>query len=322
MTKFSSQAREKTVREPRLRDTDVSEVAHGTNGRKVPQLGPQHTEFDEPQRLGDLLVNEAKISPAERDRILEYARKKGLKFGEAAIKLKLVSKTDIQHSVAAQFDYPFLKKGEGGHSDNLWTAYAPFSAAGKKLRNLRTQLLLHWEQSEHGALVVVSPDNAELSSLVAANLAVTFSQSGSSTLLVDGNLQEGGQRKLFSLDHDSGLSLVLLNRLPLERAIQRLPEFRNLSVLPSGAVPPNPADLLVRRKWSTLTEELKRRFDVVIFDSPVYAEDGCAEMISRVCGSALLTLHRNRTRLSDAQHLTESMRAAGTEVVGSILAGT
>ena len=170
--------------------------------------------------IGLLLVQHGKIKNSDIERILAYARKKDMRFGEAAVKLRLISGVDLDRAIATQFDYPYLEKGAGGYSaigeKELVAAFSPFSDKGQTLRVLRAQLLLHGISSERHALAIVGSQDREGCSFIAANLAVTFSQLGQRTLLIDADLQNGRQHKLFGVKNDVGLSAALVGHASFE----------------------------------------------------------------------------------------------------------
>lgn len=294
-------------------------MGSGPNASIVVHEGVHESKRYGSNRLGAILIRHGKLMPRDCERVLNYAESKQLRFGEAALKLRLVKRTDIRHAIAEQFDYPYLAKGEGGHSKQLVAAYEPFSPAGEKLRNLRSQILLHWKNSDQKTLAVLSPDDPTNSSVIAANLAVACSQSGSATLLVDSDLRRAAQRQFFRANHRIGLSEMLMRRARLQEAAHRVPGFRNLSILPAGTLPPNPGDLLVNQDWSDLVAGLRKSFDIVIFDAPAYRADTGAEMVARVCGNALIVLQKGRTYLSDAKSLVEALEEMNAQVVGSVM---
>jgi protein-tyrosine kinase len=270
--------------------------------------------------LGGLLVDRGKIKESDVDRIVQFARKKRLRFGEAATRLRLISKLDLEHAIATQFDYPYLDKGAGGYSDKLIAAFSPFSSKGQALRNLRTQLLLRWPSDAHQTLAVVAPGNKEASGLIAANLAIVFSQLGQRTLIVDSDLQQAHQHQLFKVKNNVGLSALLVGRASLASVIKELSLFRDLSILPAGAPPPNPAELLGRKALHDIIRELRRVYDVLVFDAPPFNANCGAEAVAVASGNALVVLRKNRTYLTDAAMLMQALRGTGTEVVGAVMA--
>ena len=276
---------------------------------------------DAGNQLGRLLVDQGKIKEHDIERILKYARKKQLRFGEAATKLRLISRPDLEHAMATQFDYPYLEKGAGTFSRELVAAFEPFSQKGQALRILRAQLMLRWYSEGHRTLAIVGSDPGEGCSYIAANLAIVFSQLGQRTLLVDADLQNGRQHKLFGVKNDVGLSAVLVGRTSFESVVKPLVLLRDLSIVPAGAPPPNPGELLGRKELTDIIPELRQQYDVVIFDTPPVTANLGAEAVAGACGSALVVLRKNRTRLSSAGALMQQMHGTGAEVlvIGSVM---
>jgi protein-tyrosine kinase len=277
-------------------------------------------EPEEPGNLlGRILVDQGRLRDDQIAAIVDHARKTSRRFGDAAIDLKLISRDDLEHALAAQFEYPFLVAGQGGYPEDLVAAYRPFSPKGQALRNLRTRLLQQWNARSRHALAVVSSKDAEGRSYIASNLAVVFSQLGERTLIVDADLFNARQHRMFNVPNDVGLSAVLVGRMPVSKAIVRLPLFRGLSIIPAGAPPPNAAELLGRKELRQLVGELKGLFDILIFDTSAANVDVGAELVAAACGSAIMVVRQNRSLLEESESLANSLRGAGVDVVGSVV---
>lgn len=274
---------------------------------------------DQSNLLGRLLVDQGRIKEADIEGILKYAREKRVRFGEAATRLHLISSQDLEHAMSAQFEYPYFEKGAGGYSSELIAAFDPFSTKGQALRILRAQLLLRWHSEGHRTLAVVGSHNREGCSYLAANLAIVFSQLGHRTLLVDADLQHARQHKLFGVKNDVGLSAVLVGRASHESVIKELALFRALSMLPAGAPPPNPGELLGRKELTDMIQKLRDQYDMVIFDTPVGSANFGAETVAGACGSALVVLRKNHSYLSDANSLIQAVRGTGAGVIGAVM---
>ncbi|MEO5573573.1 MAG: chain length determinant protein tyrosine kinase EpsG, partial [Gammaproteobacteria bacterium] len=206
------------------------------------RVGPQQLITGQIDRtLGKILLDSGKLTPEAAERIAEFQKERGLRFGEAALKLKLLTKRDLQYALSEQFNYDYLQEGDGDVSKELVAAYEPFSPQSEAFRTLRGQLILRKLGSHHKTLVILSPDQGEGRSYLAANLAVVFSQVGENTLLVDADLRTPRQHSIFNLDNHIGLSSVLSGRAGLD-TIQHVPSFSNLSLLCAGATPPNPSE--------------------------------------------------------------------------------
>lgn len=273
------------------------------------------------QCMGEILVDLGKLGDADVNRIIALQQDKGLYFGEAAVELGLVTQDDILQALSTQFGYtysPSLDK----LSTELIMASSPFGKQAEEFRAIRGQLLSRWLQPEQKTLAVVSPETGEGRSYVAANLALAFSQSGHSTLLIDADMRAPQQHKLFSMTRRIGFSMLLAGRVKAED-LDALPDqistFQKLSVLGCGAVPPNPAELLNRNAFALIMRELKKYFDVIIFDTPpaTYMADVIA--IASVAESSLVVTRCGHSKIDEVKSLMSLLAQAKCNVVGSVL---
>ena len=269
--------------------------------------------------IGHILLDMGKITPIEAERILHLQRETGMRFGDAAIKLGLITEADIQLVLAQQFDYPYLLPGQGNHPPELVVAYQPFGTQVEVFRAVRSQLMLRWFTSGHKALAIVSYNPNNGVSLFTANLAVVFSQLGERTLLIDGNLRRPQQHEIFNIKNKHGLSDVLADRANIFEVISKIESFVDLSVLPAGTLPPNPLELLNRNSFDELNEQLAAQFDVILYDTLAFSSGVDALAIAARTDGVLVVAHKNNTRLSDINTMNEQLKYSGSEVVGSVL---
>lgn len=267
-----------------------------------------------------MLVDAGRLKIEDAERILGYQREKGLRFGEAAIELGLVTQADIDYALSRQFDFPYLLPGESTVSREVLAAYAPRAPQVEAMRALRTQLMLRWfdAKPENNALAIISAERREGRSFIAANLAVVFSQLGERTLLVDADLRNPRQHALFGVDNRVGLSAVLAGRAGPE-AVQRVSGLANLSVLPAGAVPPNPQELLARAAFAQLLHQLAPQVDVILLDTPAAGESADAQTITVRAGAALIVVRKNAARTWRVQGVSDTVVQAKAAVVGAVL---
>jgi receptor protein-tyrosine kinase len=273
--------------------------------------------------MGDILVAAGRLSPQDLQRILESQRRDNLPFGEAAIALRVLTSHDIDFALSKQFNYAYLAEGESSVSASVVAAYKPFSRVGENLRAVRSQLTLRWFNGEpmRKVLAVVSPAKAEGRSFVAANLAVVFAQQGERTLLIDGDLRarpDSGQQALFKLPRSAGLSSILADRAGLDAALA-VPGLPGLAVLPAGAMPPNPQELLGRPSFGQLLLAASGEFDVILIDTPAGGDYADAEIIAARAGAALMVARQNQTLLPGAQKLARRLQDGGVALVGTVL---
>src|SRR3954471_8337481 len=240
-----------------------------TQENVLPIEGSGRVILHQDGRLGNILVELGKIDPGDIAPILEVQRLRGLRFGEAALSLRLINREDLRSAVAKQYGLPHLLPGSEDISSELVGAYEPFHPRAEEMRALRTQLLIRWSnaQTRHRMLAVVSPGSGEGRSYVAANLAVTFSQLGERTLLIDADLRAPRQHRIFNVPDKIGLAAALSGRGERGAAVP-VPVLGGLSLLPAGALPPNPQELLSRTRFGALLKDMQARFDVIIIDTP------------------------------------------------------
>lgn len=269
--------------------------------------------------IGAILVDSGLLSPENAEHILRLQKERGLRFGDAAIELRLLSQDDIDFALSNQFDYPYLRKGQSNVSAELIAAYNPFDAQVEALRALRSQLMLRWFDSEANrkVMAVASPGRGEGRSFLAANLAVVFSQLGERTLLIDADMRHPRQHELFGLKNNNGLSSILAGRG--EDAVHRIPALLGLSVLPAGPKAPNPQELLGRPAFKQLLAQLAPNFDVVLIDTPAGAEYADGQTVAVRAGSAMIVARKNLSHIAAMQGLSEQFSQSGVTVVGSVL---
>lgn len=273
--------------------------------------------------IGDILVATGRLSAEDAKRILERQKQDQTPFGEAAIALRLLTKDDIDYALSKQFDYAYLPEADSSLSHELVAAYKPFSKVSENLRAVRSQLMLRWFNGEpmRKVLAVVSPGKSEGRSFVAANLAIVFAQQGQRTLLIDGDLRakpDAGQHALFKLGRGPGLSGILADRASLEAA-QLIPGMPSLAVLPAGAVPPNPQELLGRASFGQMLMTAVHEFDVILIDTPSGADYADAEIIAARTGAALMVTRKNQSLVPSATQMARRLQDGGVALVGSVL---
>ncbi len=273
--------------------------------------------------IGAILVEEGKLSAREIERVLDVQRAHGVRFGEAAARLGLVTPEEVRYALAKQYDFPHLtpgKTGAAGASRELVAAFAPFHPRTEELRALRTQLLIRWYNRDAGrnALVVTSPGPGEGRSYLAANLAIVFSQLGARTLLVDADLRSPRQASVFGLPSGKGLSTLLSGRSE-HQATFPVAGLARLSVLPAGPLPPNPQELLSRPTFAALMKDLQSLHDVLILDTPPARRFADAQSITFRAGDALVVARKNHTSVEATSRVIRELAGTGARVVGTVI---
>jgi chain length determinant protein tyrosine kinase EpsG len=275
---------------------------------------------DRSRAIGSILVDQGRLSADDLDQIRSFAEEHGLRFGDAAVRLNLITQADIDYALAQQYNYPILARGgEDGVSDELIAAYNPQSELVEPLRAIRSQLLLRWPpDANRKVLAIVSPERGEGRSWLAANLAIVFAQIGERTLLIDTDMRHPRQHQLFNMSNETGLSALLTGRAGREIARRIHPQLR-LFVLPAGILPPNPQELLGRPVFDLVLDRFAEQFDVVVLDTPAATESADAQIVSARAGAAIMVARRNHTRHVQLTKGMQSLSQAGVNVIGSVV---
>jgi polysaccharide biosynthesis transport protein len=205
----------------------------------------------------------------------------------------------------------------------LPTISAPRSAQAQAYSMLRTNLQLQRPGNRPMQLVVTSARPGEGRTTTAVNLAVAVAQAAHRVLLVDADLRRPAIATVLRLTGGEGLSTVLAGSASLEQAtvtwMAEGDDSARLSVLPAGPVPTNPGDLLASEAMDKLLDQVRHRYDVVIFDSsPLLQATDAAALAARVRG-ALLVVDGHRTRRVRLNEAVIRLALAGADTVGVVL---
>ena len=268
--------------------------------------------------IGTLLRDAGKLKQQDMERVLKLQQEQNLRFGEAAIKLGLVTEADIQHALSFQFEYPYLSHDREGLSQELVAGAASYGKEAEALRSVRSQLLLRWFQEGHKTLAVGCAREGDGASYLAANLAVLFAQLGRKTLLIDADMRHPRQHQIFNLGNGKGLSDILAGRADATIA-SPIKSFPTLSVLPSGSPPPNPAELLMRRAFGALLSGLESGYDIILIDTSPSQHVSDIQAVAALTGGVLITARRNVSRLTALGDLKEKILLSGAQVVGAVV---
>jgi chain length determinant protein tyrosine kinase EpsG len=292
-----------------------------------PQAGPRSGldleigNLEPPQLMGRILVEWGRLVPEDVPLILEYASRNGLHFGAAGIALGLLDEDDVRQVLAAQFGHSALSP-DSGLAAELIAATDPDRAAVEYLRAVRSQLMLRWFEKEARppALAIVSPGAGEGRSWIAANLAVLFAQLGKRTILIDADLRRPRQHHIFGVPGRLGLSAILAGRAGWEM-VSEIKAMPGLALLPAGALPPNPQELLAQPGFARLILALRTSYEVVLLDTPAAQSYGDVGMIAARAGAALMVACQDRSSLPRVASLSADLRQFGVTIVGAVLNG-
>ncbi|MBD3328111.1 polysaccharide biosynthesis tyrosine autokinase, partial [Candidatus Peregrinibacteria bacterium] len=198
-----------------------------------------------------------------------------------------------------------------------YVAQHPRSPVAEAFRSLRTNLGFVTMERPLGSILVTSPGPGEGKTTMAANLAVVLAQNNQRVIVVDCDLRRPRLHHLFRVPNHTGLGDLFRTRLSLETVIKAT-SIDNLSVITSGSLPPNPAELLATQKMSQLLAALQKHADVVLLDSPPFMVSDAAVLASKV-DHVLFLVQPGKTHADAAMAMLEQLRRAEANVIGVAL---
>jgi chain length determinant protein tyrosine kinase EpsG len=292
---------------------------------EVSQIKDPFSLFDDDKErvvdrsIGDFLRERRKLSELQVNEIVRYQREHRVRFGDAAIALRLADSSDVVWALSRQFHYTNDSDTEALHRE-LTVAIDPFSEESEIFRDMRSQLLMGVmaPSEQTPALAVVSSSVGDGKSFFAANMAVSLSQVGGRTLLIDADMRTPRQHELFGVPGGMGLSNILAGRADSE-VIHQVQAIPNLYVLAVGVVPPNPLELIQRPAFGLLLRELKHKFDHVVVDTPAASHGADCRVLAAKCGAALVIGRRDASRMDAMRTLINQLGKSQTKLAGVMI---
>jgi protein-tyrosine kinase len=278
------------------------------------------TGNDRGRAIGAILVDTGRLRQIDVEEIQRVASNSGMRFGDAAIQLNLITQEDVELALSRQFNYPVLTHGQGqAVADEVIAAYDHSSQVVEELRTIRSRLTLGWlRAADRRVLAITSPQRGDGRSWFSANLAIVFAQAGERTLLIDTDMRRPQQHRLFNIENKSGLSELLTGRAGKEVA-QRIDPKLRLFVVPTGAIPPNPQELLGGTFFDVVVDGFRKHFDIVILDTAAAAETSDAEVVAARAGAAIMLSRRHHTRHAKLLAAMLNLTRSGVQVIGSVV---
>ena len=199
----------------------------------------------------------------------------------------------------------------------------PKSSVAEAIKTVRTNLRFSSVNKKIKTILVTSSIAGEGKSFISANLATTFATSKEKVLLIDCDLRRGRQQELFGNGYFSslGLSNLLIDdnwKRNLKKYIQST-EVDNLDIITVGSVPPNPTVLLESKKMEIVIEELKNKYDVIIFDAPPVGGLTDALILSRLADTVLIVAMAKKTTLELLENTKKALENVNAVIAGVIL---
>ncbi|HYE15361.1 MAG TPA: polysaccharide biosynthesis tyrosine autokinase [Pyrinomonadaceae bacterium] len=210
--------------------------------------------------------------------------------------------------------------GNGLPPELLFNADAR-SGLAEAYRHLRTSVLLSTPGQPPQTLLVTSSLPSEGKTTTAVNVAMSLAQTGADVLVIDADMRRPRLHSLFNVGNQEGLSTLLSRELSEAEvmAVLKRDEASGLYLMTSGAVPPNPAELIGSQQMQQLMTILKARFGHIVIDSPPIASFTDGVLISLMTDGVLLVIHGGKSSRAVVRHARQQLKNVGAKVLGVVL---
>lgn len=196
----------------------------------------------------------------------------------------------------------------------------PKSSVAEAIRIIRTNLQFSSADKEVKTILITSSIAGEGKSFISSNLAVAFAQNGKKVLLIDCDLRRGRLHRIFNLENDKGLSNLLISDIQANFSgyLQKT-RIKNLFLLSSGSVPPNPSELLDSKKNETLIELLSNKFDYIIFDGTPVGGLTDSVIMAKYVDKVAIVCAVNFTKVEQLVNTQKTLENIEADIAGVIV---
>lgn len=166
--------------------------------------------------------------------------------------------------------------------------------------------------------MVSSAGPGEGKSTTITNLAITYAQSERRVILIDADLRKPTAHHTFSISNRFGLSTVLSQQCSLEEAIQHS-NVPGMDLITAGTIPPNPAEMLNSKKMTSLIDELRQKYDVILIDTPPLLAVTDAQIVAAKSDGVVLVVDQGRVKRDIAKKAVQNLQSVNARILGVVL---
>lgn len=212
------------------------------------------------------------------------------------------------------------KRGSDSH-EVLLNNFDTRSPLAEAYRQLRTSVLLSSAGGAPQTLLVTSSQPAEGKTTTVVNMAQILGQTDARVLVIDADMRRPRLHKIFEVENQRGLSTILSSKLNEAEMLSNIQQSKenNLYVLPSGPIPPNPAELLGSEQMNRLLAVIKPNFTYIIIDSPPIASFTDGVLLSSLVDGTLLVVHGGKAARAIVRRSRQILQEVGAKIFGVVL---
>lgn len=218
-------------------------------------------------------------------------------------------------------DHFVVRKAKGSDVDpRIITYFDPKALITEQYKILRTNILSLNKGKAPKSLVVTSSIHSEGKTISAINLAVTFAHSvhKPKVLLIDADMRRGRVARYLGVSPETGLSEILQGKAELSDAVFNI-NIENLSFLPSGSVPDNPAELLSSEAMQTVLNKMRGQYDHIIIDTPPIIAVTDAGILGAKADGVIMVVQAGRTQRGIVKRAQELLHQSHSNILGHVL---
>ena len=211
-------------------------------------------------------------------------------------------------------------ENHNGVSADLVVVHSPKSTASESFRALRTGILFSIANDVSQVLLIASSCPEEGKTLCIANLAATLAQAGSKVIILGCDMRQPRFHKIFHIEREVGISSILVGKNMLKDAVTST-NISNLDVIPCGPIPPNPSEILGSKKMGNLINALKKKYKVILCDSPPLTAATDAMVLSQIADGVVLLIRAGVTPRQVVQNSLSQLKTVNAHILGAVLNG-
>lgn len=200
----------------------------------------------------------------------------------------------------------------------LVTVANPKSIVSEQFKTVRTNINFSMPDKDLKTIVITSSTPGEGKSTNSSNIAVVFAQSGKKVLLVDSDMRKPTGHHTFGVKNVNGLSTVLVRQHTIEEVTHQT-EVDGLSLITSGPIPPNPAELIASKTMDQFIDTVKSEYDLIIFDAPPVLSVTDAQILSNKCEGTILVINSGVAEKDNVVKAKEMLVASKANMIGAVL---
>ncbi|EPM1338487.1 polysaccharide biosynthesis tyrosine autokinase [Escherichia coli] len=196
----------------------------------------------------------------------------------------------------------------------------PADLAIEAIRGLRTSLHFAMMESRNNVLMISGASQNAGKTFVSSNLSAVIAQTGKKVIFIDTDMRKGYTHKLFNVSNDNGLSDILSGKISIEKSIKKI-SSAGFDYISRGMAPPNPAELLMHKRFAELINWASENYDIVVLDTPPILAVTDPAVIGHYAGTTLLVARFELNTVKEIEVSIKRFENTGIQVKGCILNG-